>query len=395
MTDHDDGPTAGIDSFQDWLQQTAEREGRSPDDVLHNMVSTYWILNELQESVSEFDLEGDEPTQSAPTPPSMEQSTSEDGMDIEAVIDAIMEAQTANQPPEPPKQDSAIDSNLIDLIRVVSDRQGEGGGDNYTIQRLIDRIEHRQESLEERTSDRIASVEGDVDELGDQLEDRLASFDERMQSTREEVRDVISSLSNQVETVEGDVDEFEDRLSEIDDELGMVLTDMDDLSGDLDHLFQRLDDDFDELAGEITALEARLEEVSGAINDRVSSLTERIDEEYVELDERTANLSMLFDHADDELVKLREAQESDNRLENILNQAQANSVSNAECEGCHEDIDLSLLASPQCPACDREFGSLRMERSWFRKQPYLTTINADPTIDITSLRDEVVDETEE
>lgn len=395
MTDHDDTPTTGIDSFQDWLQQTAEREGRSPDDVLHNMVSTYWILNELQESVSEFDLEGDEPTQSAPSPPSMEQPTSEDGMDIEAVIDAIMEAQTANQPPAPPKQDSTIDSNLIDLIRVVSDRQGEGGGDNYTIQRLIDRIEHRQESLEERTTDRIASVEGDVDELGDQLEERLANFDERMQSTREEVRDVISSLSNQVETVEGDVDELEDRLSEIDDELGMVLTDMDDLSGDLDHLFQRLDDDVDELAGEIAALEARLEEVSSAMNDRVSSLTEQVDEEYVELDERTANLSMLFDHVDDELVKLREAQESDNRLENILNQAQANSVSNAECEGCHEDIDLSLLVSPQCPACDREFGSLRVERSWFRKQPYLTTINADPTFDITSLRDEVVDETED
>lgn len=475
---HDeDNRSVAIDSFQEWLNQTANQEDRAPEDILHRMVSTYWIVNELQESVGELPLPEDLETADEPDPePAHTADTTDPAVDIERVIEAILEVKEAQQP-DPPTTGTGIDPALLDLIRTLKEDNRADG--ELSVYRSLDRLEHRQESLEERTTERLRSVEAeladvaesledrhealgaetrehlrgmeaelesittefedrhaalkadtddelesfkaelasvtehleqrqeeletrlldrvdriesDVTSLGDRIDQRVGTVEDRIETTREEMRGIISTFSDRVDTIEADTSAIGEELEEMDSEVGElggslddVTADLHDLVGDIDHLYDRVDAELESQADEMAELRAEFSATTAEIDERMGTLADQLEEGYMEHKEQLATHDMLFDQLDDELVDLVAAREERDRLDQLLDHAQANGVSSAACEACHTDVDLTLLNSPACPECDRTFGSIRVERSFLRKRPYLTTINADVGPDVDSL----------
>lgn len=310
--------------FDEWLSQTADSKGLSKNELMDQMLSSYWILDELTElvdgvetgqgsthpSVGPTELASesntgaettgaDETTEPSSTagdsPPAGHTETSdatlseENVREIQTAIRELIETQWTAELPQPSElaeYDSSTPSDQeADSVSEIRDRLDILASD-------LEDIESRQDSQVERFTSELQLVLDRVDEL-ERQQDQYAS-----KSDIAALSEAIEKLNNRVETLRATTDNLG---SEMDDEFDSV-----------EKLFHRMLDALDDLDSDI----------------------ESATESYK-----------------DELQPIQQRQAEQKQLEALKTEAMEHGVRTGVCESCGGDIDLTLLESPTCPNC--------------------------------------------
>lgn len=357
MTDRPDFETSSIDldAFHDWVDRIAEAEGTSPDAIIQQLMSTYWILNELTETLEETPYEHLLEGESVGEPGRDDAADTDDGesgytkSEIVDVIRAIAELNNEPAPPQPERSGGSIDPRLVDLIEAIhrhSDVQQSPGTDP-AVARLTDKFDRLHED--------VSSLDREIDDVDDttgELASRLESVEERHER----------ELSDLAETVAY----IEDALSE------------------RAHR-DRLED-----------LESRVDAKHEATSERVDSIDQTFEAAYADIKkilghlldssaEHDATLDVLVDAHESDLDRLLAAHEDATRLRQLQSDANRQGISTAICDACEESFDVSLLAEPRCPHCGRDVGRFDTKSSFWRtkhvaKPPEHRPRESEPTI---------------
>ncbi len=307
----EDSAEAAVDigQFNEWLEQTAEREGTSTDELLGQLVSTYWILSELTELVDESPYD----TLSAQTAAEEGSSTSaETTEDDEAgsrseLVDVVQSIAEMHSKPEPQQQSSqAIDSSVLELIRSMN--QGGSGGGNQgmsyrDVRAMVDDVKSVEEDvsgLRQEVSGRLDSLESTVDDLGGTVEQNTS---------------VIQEL-----TAEGT-----------------------------------------ERSNRLDAIESRFESSYDDVREILSHLLD-------ETDEHDAKLDTIVDAYDDDVTAIKHRQRRQVDLAELKTDAARRDLSRATCEHCDNAFNIALLGEPACPHCDREITEFAKQSGSFGRK---------------------------
>lgn len=357
------------EAFEEWLQQAADSKGVSKQELMNQMLSSYWILDELTGLVGETnggatdhrtpgpdepvdasedgsdgghqaptqsDTEsGDEPGTHGGEPPeqasSGSDSTEESIQAIQAAIRELVEKQPAFDDQQSPGSTDST-SNPLDggVVAVVSDLQRQVGRFEST----LDDLENRQDKQVDRFSTELQLL---LDRVGELELERDRYVTER-----------------DFESLTSDVGELDDRTRELDDRT------------------QELNDRTQELEAETEDIDARLEREF----DSIEELFRRVLDTIEELDDE---LDTTSDAYSEELLPIKQRESDREQLQALKEEAIHRDVRRGRCEGCGQSVDLAMLETPDCPNCPARFTGID-DSGWnpFRS-PTLETDQIDET----------------
>lgn len=308
-------------AFKQWLEETATREGSTPESVLRQLMSTYWILTELSSVLEETPYAEGE----AGERESGETGEGEDHRAIIEVIESIAEMNKGQAAPESQGPRSAIDPGIIQLVEALRSESGEaervlGGVSEYRLEKLQDEIEELAQDL-----DGVADHTDDIDDtLGRNARNlaRLRQDVAALERATEEGAEVeeLHALQERVETHQAELEDTESRFEDA-----------------------------------YASIKRILEHLLGA-TDRNE---ERID----------VVVDILIAACQD----IAEARRADERLRDLKVEANRQDIRAPHCDSCDHQIDVPLLSSPRCPRCDRLIEGFETSSGLLRSRHRATT----------------------
>lgn len=357
---HVDNEAIDSQALEEWVEKTAETKGISRGEVLDQMLSSYWILEELtgmmDEAKAEGELRGTE-TESknemnggskTPSGSTTNSADEEDGLfpdgDFSDLISEFQELRTA-----------ILESQERQHQFQGSDRSPTGGRrtDRQSIPSVTDgRLEYAISDLRDRIrtlSDRIEEVESgheeDIEELETDVEETITLLDEleegieedlatksELRTVRDDVGDRVSRLDENMTEVLGNVSQIEESVQE----LGAKVSTLDETTTELD---RRMEREFDGIE---------------RVFEHLLSTTEDI--EY--------RLGGLSESHQEDIEPILEFVENQDRLDTLTKAANRKGISKAECDNCDSTVNIGLLNEPFCPGCDRPFSGLEKGAKW-------------------------------
>lgn len=343
-------------AFEEWIERTAQSKGISRGEVLDQMLSSYWILEELTGMMDGAEGDGpasrlggettgnepngDRPDADAsgggPNPHEREDDRPDEGETSELIREfqqlrsAIQELPERRETGPTPPPDPRLDDRRA--------RRVSGGRADDRLRRrfseLQDGIEDISEELSEVRSEHdrdVADLDADIEETRETLAELESSVDELL--SRPEIESLVATLEQELSYVEQKATEVDGRLAQ-------------------------LEEAHSETAGELanvadgqTQLEARIEREFDSIENVFRHLLDETDD----LEHRLGTVSDTHDE-DMESVEGHIAERE--HLAGLMREAQRKGISTAVCDGCETKVDLQLLGEPYCPGCDRSISGL-------------------------------------
>jgi archaellum component FlaC len=342
-----DDATFDSSAFEEWVEKTAETKGISRGEVLDQMLSSYWILEELTGMMDEAEGDGpasklEEASGDAEESPDTEKGGTAEGLpeggDLSELIrefqelrSAIMEmpdrqgSERRRDPPrrewDQPRRQSPPPSRVDDrLQRTISDLQDR-------FEDLSDELADVQDQHEED----VAALESDIEETLETLDDLESTVEglvghKALESLAVSLEQELSRIEEGTEDLEARVGEIEAERSETDTDLAEVVETQEKLEARIEREFDSIENVFQHLLDKTDDLEYRVGAVAETHGDDIEPF-----EDHVEERERFADL-------------MREAHRKD--------------ISTAICDNCETIVDLRLLEEPYCPECDRSISGL-------------------------------------
>ena len=343
----DETPTLDTDALGAWVAETAAKKDISERELLDEILSSYWVLEELSDVVlnGETDPEsGDhpatrrdsytEPTRGAATDrdryptDTREQPTADD--DHDDVSTAADEPQTESEPPT----ESASASEEVELSEI----EQELGKLRTVINELA--AEESLPTPEEATA-ADSNTAADSDPTTDPTTDTNPTTDTDEETA--EIEESIPAIAEGGPNSPGALAELDDELVEIRERLSALEADL-----------------TDQVAAESEAreeLEAWIETEFDNVEDVLQHLLSTTDNlEY--------RLGSAIESQREQLEPLEAAHADRKQLRELKNEAIEIGVTTADCGNCEETIDLRLLPAPHCPSCEQEFTGVT-DSSWW------------------------------
>jgi predicted Zn-ribbon and HTH transcriptional regulator len=403
----DDHRHTDAESFGEWIEQVAESRGVSEDELLHQLMSSYWMMDELATVIDDLEIDAGRGISGTGSPAESGRSTTDpesksDPSDRERASRSGSELGDPEEAPSPADYDdgviplietlkdwksertqpesSSVDDNLIDLIKVIQggnqaggpgqsaaetrDRDGpDAGGVSETVQ-LIRALKEFNDSSGGGNIQEQLAAEQKHRELADQIEDLEAEIeaaseevqqvDEATQQRTREVAKQLQQLDSRLDAIEETLQDKPDAeaVDQIEGKLGEVADQITKVRGEVDSRFDEVDTEFENVEQILNHLFDQVDE-----ND---SRTETLNEQLSRIQSRM--------HVLDDLEAAKDLQR----------EAHDAGVSTATCGSCREAVDVDQLTEPACPYCSAEFDGLTEEKKWglFRHQ-VLTDANAD------------------
>ena len=328
----DSSPTTA--SFEEWLDQQAESQGISRQELFERLVSSYWTLNEL---VQLLDDSGNTTSLADIYP--------DDGSD-------------------PPDEEGAGAAPMIGGSENDSDRDRRRDRDQRE-RRRRDREDRNQ--TREETSELRAQIEELHDRIGD-LEAELGDERERGQSQD----GLIEALADRLSGIEADLSELQSESASGRESLSSnqaaLERRLDGLEADLNDLEGDLDGRQKQLASEQERLRSRLNSEFDELETILRYLVSQTDD----LDAGLATVEQRHDEALSQLQWERSAMRS------LLREASAHGAHIGECECCGADINLDLLAEPYCSECDSLLTGIEEHDKWLFFSDIVVTAEETP-----------------
>lgn len=303
-------------SFEEWLDQHAESQNVSRQELFEQLVSSYWTLNEMVRLLD----------------------------------------------------DSGSDATVSDVY------PGGGDGSLGGVPRVGDGSDASEESGPRR---RDESERSGRRERRDEAAEADSGRKDR--KDREGKRSRIAALHDRLDDVEGRLDDQRERgqsrdraLEAAADRLSEIEADVEALAAESEAARESLADDYESLADRIDGLETDVDGRHKQLADEQKRLRSRLSAEFEDLetileylvsrsDDLDAGLSAVEERYDDELSRLRWEREA---LRSLLADAAGHDVHSGSCEACGERIDLGLLAEPYCPACGALLTGIDEREKW-------------------------------
>lgn len=236
---------ADSESFEQWLDQAAESKGVSRQELMNQMLSSYWILDELTGLIGETGAEAtaghrspgpsesasvrDDETQQEDEADVEDASTAEGIHEIQAAIRELIEKQALDERRQtdgdafdrPPVFDEGVVAVVSDLQRQV----GRFDGD-------LEEIGERQNAQFDRLSNELQLLLDRVGEL-EREQDRFATADDlnALAGDLEAVTERVQEVWEANESLESRVDREFDSIEEL---FRRLLDAVDELDSDLD-----------------------------------------------------------------------------------------------------------------------------------------------------------------
>ena len=370
------GPPVDADAFQEWVTHTAESRGVDERELINQLVSAYWILDEMN------DVGGDG------NGPSTAGSRREDDADTgRAGDDEIGDDVARDDGDVAGDDDAARDDAAGDDVVAGSDARaggarggaapGSSGVDEGGRSAADDAISHEINALRSSIQTQF-EVSQAVTELRREVSD-LSLEVETQRSRREEftdrITDELTRLHGRIESIDADAGadddaELRDRVEEVTRELkrveeriaGLEGT-VDDVQTDQKELDAWIDDEFDDI-----------ESLFRDLIDRSDAHAARVDD----LDERMAALGGRLGDAEADLQPALEATADREAIADLRRAALDAGVDAAACARCGTTVDLSMLDEPVCPECAATFHGLDADTPMWNPfaSPTLTTAPA-------------------
>jgi len=318
---------ADSEVFDEWLTQTAESKGVRKKELMDQMLSSYWILDELTELV-----EGTETERNSGHP--------------------------STEPTEPASEPD-IDPEPADLYR--SDEEpttigetdystGERGGATETapgeenirqIQTAIRKLIESQwaAELQQPADDDEASA---ASTSGDGDADGVSELRERVETLASQLEDVESRQNSQAERFTGELQLVLDRVDELERQQNRHVDE-----SEIAALSEKIDD-LNERFGKLHTATADFEAEIDREFDSIEELFRRV---LDALNDLNAEIETATESYRKELQPIQQRQAERKQLEALKTEALNLGVRKGVCESCNGTIDLTLLESPTCPNC--------------------------------------------
>lgn len=287
------------DEFLDWVEQTADTKEESTENVFDELVSAYWVYTELQRTLDSIENPPvSESTEVAhrDEDPSSSPTPQRDQSD---------EGTVSNPPPDSSNKNR-------------NETKMESNSSSSELWSRIYDVSRRIETYNKEQTERLI-----------QAETRIDSIERTMQSIENQSIEHTTTTDNSVK----ESSEFYDELDEVRSELSALESDVQTIQQSYEELRAQVEQEFNSIE---TAFEK-------AIDSR-----ENLEAELSDWSERVENDSAMINSLVDDQKRLQE----------IKKEAMQLGVQDAKCEHCGEQVDISMLAAPECPHCETPFDNI-------------------------------------
>jgi seryl-tRNA synthetase len=337
--------------LEEWLEHTAEARGVSKQELMDQMLSSYWILDELGDLVTETPSETTASSHSRHSSSSVESfsqsdtstnrqrdpppnagsdklaeptATDERLQEIQTMIQHLIDAQQSLKP-QPSRDENAVPSASQDrtetgVVRVASELQRQIG----RVEAELDDVETQQETELDRLSSELRTLCDRVRCLETQYDD---TADERA------VEKLATDLDNQRR-------EVTEQLEELQATDAALETQIEQDFDTIETLFERLFNSLEDLDSETGSLRADLDSIQRQHDGMLDAI------EKLQADTRAQQ---------SELNSLQQRQTNHKRLKDLKTEAWKLGIREATCESCARKVDLTLLETSVCPNCSAQF----------------------------------------
>ncbi len=337
------GPPVDADAFQEWVTHTAESRGVDERELINQLVSAYWILDEMNDVAGDAD---------GPTTvdPSGDERADIDGSNVESREGG----------------GSGIGRSDVDDSGDSSNDDGDHSGADDAISHEINALRSSIQTHFE-VSQAVTELRREVSDLSLEVETQRS----RREDFTDRITDELTRLHGRVESIDTDGDaELRDHVDEVERELETVTKRVagleraiDDVQTDQQELDAWIDDEFD-----------GIESLFRDLIDRSDTHAARMDD----LDERLAALGDQLGDTEAALQPALNAAADREAIADLRREALETGVDTAECARCGTTVDLSMLDEPACPDCGATFHGIDADTPVWNPfaSPTLTTAPA-------------------
>lgn len=410
MTDDTDSAIE-FNEFREWLEETAAREDQDTESILQRLISTYWIVQELSETMQEDSLSDvsipesdDEETNETPDlaelvgelselrprPANMERSSSS-GIDptLLSLIELLQSNSRQSHTPmdshtrsdssawpalaETRERLASLERSVDDLERLVNQVAESADGEELAaLQERCDRMDEDVASQLEAMDATIDAVYADLSDYMDDVLDQVSDNETHIEDLEEETADLSQDLSHEREERERVVSGLRNELSNHRRNLNALMDTLEDLGTEFETHAHEVSDRFDE--------------TTESFQETIAEIESHLDHLYNDIDDLDHRQTTLVDTLDTRLADLINAHEAQGELMRLRRLATQNGVTSAKCEYCKTGVDLRMLDEPLCPQCDRRFDDLEVEEGFLRSKGILRTSDSLDPLEGPSLR---------
>lgn len=324
----DDGtPTVDTDALGAWVAETAAKKGVSERELLDELLSSYWVLEELSDVVLNGEpTDSDDPPRRETPPEPTPQSGAADHREH---TPANRGQPSADSDPTPATEQPAAATDSDDTLELSG-------------------IEQELEKL--RTVINELATEGS-----------LPTPEGPPTATQSASSDAGASATTQQGDEAAEFEEFTPATTESWSESRGVIAELDD---ELVEIRRRLSELETELTDRVAAEADEREELETWIETEFDNIEDVLQHLLSTTDNLEYRLGSAIESQREQLEPLETAHADREQLQAIKNEAIEKSVETAVCDDCGETIDLSLLPEPYCPNCDHQFSGVT-ESSWW------------------------------
>lgn len=338
-------PSFETEAFEDWLEQVATSKETSKQEVLDQMISSYWFLDELGDVLEDSRFEG---TDIEVLFEQREQLTDE--ISHEGDHSLSDEIHASDNP-----TDGVLD--LIDILKDVKDSSGHAEGHEGAYEELdhtVGRTEVRQFDIAREIVELRSELEGAVSQL------------QALESQTTTNREANEDLEARVEQLDRTIEKTNEPLDG-----------------------EELPDSVENLANQISSNTGAVERGLRNLDRRISNHATKSLKILEYLLDQLDKMEPQIDALDEDVTRIKsslEAQPEHRDLNALKRSANRGGVELATCESCDQRVRIALLDRLACPHCGQSVAAIRSDSGWLRTTHYLTSealgadsMTADPT----------------
>jgi Zn finger protein HypA/HybF involved in hydrogenase expression/outer membrane murein-binding lipoprotein Lpp len=289
------------------VAETASQKGVSKQKLLDEILSSYWVLEELSGVVSDSAV-----TNNSPQP---DEGTAADTVDHGR--ETVSQGADISQTDRSTAEFSELKSELQGLRTAIEE---------------LSQDQHDEPQHEEAAEDGFSVLEGQLDDLSSAVVDRQTETDE-----------TIDELSERIESVDKRLAGIESRLDD-----GISLA-------ELEAAVEQNSADYAELQATVEANSTDHAELEQQLESEFDSIEQVLQHLLDTTDNIEYRLGAVSDSRQEALRPLRERNAQQDALTDLKQEAIRHGVSNGVCGNCDQKIDLGLLEVPECPSCEQRF----------------------------------------
>jgi len=332
--------------LDEWLDEQAERNDTSREDVIRQLLEIYHATDTLDETAVEEIQQ------------TVEQTVANEATKAtRAVVADRLESEL------PDRLDDEIDERVTHLVQQRVEQVVQQRVEQVVQQRVEQVVQQRVEQVvDEQLADAVDTAITDrLPSIADAVESRL---DERVTATTDEMeRDI-----QQVEST------FQDKIEDVRERIIQVKKETD-TKAPRDHSHPELDR-LDELDAELEEIGTELLTVRDELDDfgeRVDDTDETVTEVLGRLDDTEDKLKRVAWVVSDLREDTRGKDSHERAVARIKRAAAQEGITSARCEKCSESVEIALLTEPECPHCNAAVSDVRPDGGLFRTKARLVT----------------------